>query len=224
MTSKLIVKCAGFAAVLAVILFGTSGRWDWIEAWVFVAVLFAIATATALVIATRDPALLEERSRFHENTKTWDKLLAPIMALIGPLALWIVAGLDKRLAWSPPVALGVHVVGFAMIVVGSGVILWAMLSNRFFSSTVRIQHERGHAVATTGPYRYVRHPGYVGAMAYYLGTPLALGSLYALVPAGITIILTVVRTALEDRTLLEELPGYHDYVPEVRYRLVPGVW
>jgi len=107
---------------------------------------------------------------------------------------------------------------------GIVVLVWAMAANKFFSATVRIQEERGHTVATGGPYRYVRHPGYVGWLMLTLATPVVLGSRWALVPAGITVILTILRTALEDRTLHSELEGYREYAERVRYRLLPGIW
>jgi protein-S-isoprenylcysteine O-methyltransferase Ste14 len=101
---------------------------------------------------------------------------------------------------------------------------WSMAANAFFAQTVRIQEDRGHTVATGGPYRYVRHPGYVGGILFQVATPLILGSVWALIPAGLTVCLTIIRTALEDRTLLEELDGYKEYAGRVRYRLLPGVW
>jgi protein-S-isoprenylcysteine O-methyltransferase Ste14 len=109
-------------------------------------------------------------------------------------------------------------------VLGLALFSWAMFSNTFFSSAVRIQQERGHAVCNTGPYRFVRHPGYVGAILQSLVMPLMLNSLWAFIPAGLAVLLMVVRTALEDKTLQEELQGYTEYAHRVRYRLLPGVW
>jgi protein-S-isoprenylcysteine O-methyltransferase Ste14 len=146
------------------------------------------------------------------------------VALYGPLLIWIVAGLDERYGWSPQISLWLQVVAIIVAVLGSALATWAMLSNTFFSGTVRIQKERGHTVASGGPYRYVRHPGYVAGILFDVATPLILGSLWALVPAGLTVCAFVVRTALEDRTLQEELAGYREYAQQVRYRLLPGVW
>ena len=114
--------------------------------------------------------------------------------------------------------------GWAAYVLGSLLFTWAMISNRNFSTLVRIQTERGHEVARGGPYRYVRHPGYVGYMASYVATPFLFGSFWALIPSGLSMGLFVVRTVLEDRTLLKELPGYEEYARTVRYRLFPGIW
>jgi len=102
--------------------------------------------------------------------------------------------------------------------------LWAMSANAYLSTMVRIQDDRGHQVVTTGPYRYVRHPMYVGTIFFGLCMPLFLGSWWTFVPCGLIVILFIIRTALEDRTLRDELPGYAEYAERVRYRLLPGVW
>ena len=111
-----------------------------------------------------------------------------------------------------------------VFVLGMGLFDWAMLSNRFFSGTVRIQEDRGHTVVADGPYRVVRHPGYVGMIVMFVLPPLVLGSLWALIPAGLAALATVIRTALEDKTLQVELPGYAEYAQRTRYRLLPRVW
>jgi protein-S-isoprenylcysteine O-methyltransferase Ste14 len=135
-----------------------------------------------------------------------------------------VAGLDERFGWSPPFAAGLHVGGALGVVLGFALFLWAMAANAFFSEGVRIQTDRGHKVATQGPYRTVRHPGYVGAMLAEAATPVLLGSLWALIPAAGSVLCYVIRTALEDRTLVAELPGYAEYTTRTRYRLLPGIW
>jgi protein-S-isoprenylcysteine O-methyltransferase Ste14 len=140
------------------------------------------------------------------------------------LGVLLVAGLDERLGWSPEISLGVQVGGLAVVALGCLLSGWAMLVNRFFSAVVRIQSDRGHSVVSTGPYRLVRHPAYVGGMVVYLATGPALVSLWALVPGLLVTILLAVRTALEDRTLRGELPGYEEYASRVRYRLIPGIW
>jgi protein-S-isoprenylcysteine O-methyltransferase Ste14 len=140
------------------------------------------------------------------------------------LAVLVICGLDERFGWSPPLSLAVHVLGAAGFVLGQLLFTWAMASNVFFSTMVRLQAERGQAVASSGPYRYVRHPGYVGYTVAALGNALLLGSLWGLVPAAVVGVGMVVRTALEDRTLQEQLEGYKEYAQRVRYRLVPGIW
>jgi protein-S-isoprenylcysteine O-methyltransferase Ste14 len=206
------------------ILFGAAGRLDWPMAWALMAVYVAFLLINATVLVRKDPALVVERGRVKEDAKTWDKWLAAIMSLFGPLAALLVTGLDKRNGWSAEYALAIQLAALIAVIVGYALWGWAMASNTFFSGLVRIQKERGHTVASGGPYRYVRHPGYVGLIVFSVGTPLALGSLWGLVPAGFAVLMTIVRTALEDRTLQEELPGYRDYAGRVRYRLLPGIW
>ena len=146
------------------------------------------------------------------------------MALSISFPLPIVAGLDHRFVWSPAFPLWLIVLGFILTSLGYAFAAWAMAENRFFSSVVRIQTDRGHAVCDSGPYGLVRHPGYAGNIPPLLGIVLALGSVWALIPAVATLIIAVVRTALEDQTLQEELPGYRDYARRVRYRLIPGIY
>jgi protein-S-isoprenylcysteine O-methyltransferase Ste14 len=146
------------------------------------------------------------------------------MALYGPVATLVVAGLDFRLDWSPQIPSAIQIGAVILAALGSLLTIWAMASNQHFYGVVRINREEGHDVATTGPYRIVRHPGYVGAILFQLATPLILGSLWALIPAVLAVSATIVRTALEDRTLQAELDGYREYAQETRSRLVPGVW
>jgi protein-S-isoprenylcysteine O-methyltransferase Ste14 len=169
------------------------------------------------------PELIAERGQPRENVKGWDKAISGLL-LIPTLGVLVVAGLDERFGWSPALPLAAHLAGLALMVLGQALFTWAMASNKFFSTAVRIQMDRSHTVATGGPYRYVRHPGYVGYIVTVLAVPLILGSLWALIPEGLVTCLFIVRTALEDRTLREELDGYEDYALHVRYRLLPGVW
>jgi protein-S-isoprenylcysteine O-methyltransferase Ste14 len=166
--------------------------------------------------------ILVHRTFLKRGTEPWDWVwfLAFVPAFIGIL---LVAGHDLR---SGGVLLPdrVRPVGLVLFVLGGGLFIRAMGENPFFEKTVRIQHERGHHVIETGPYRIVRHPGYVGMVPWLLSFPLLLTSPHALLPAGLAVIFLVVRTALEDRTLHDKLPGYTDYANRVRFRLVPGVW
>jgi len=206
--------------LIAAILFIASGRLGWVWAWVYLGVGVGILVINALVLP---PELIAERGQINEDTKGWDKLLAPLL-ILPTLGTLIVAGLDERFGWSPQLDWAIQVVALIVFALAQGLFTWAMASNKFFSGTVRIQEDRGHAVATGGPYRHVRHPGYVGYIASWFATSLTLGSLWALIPAGLVMCLMVVRTALEDKTLLEELDGYQDYAKQVRYRLLPGIW
>ena len=185
-----------------------------------VAVGLGILAINMLILS---PELMAERGQPRENVKDWDRVLTSLTTF-PILALLIVAGLDERFGWSPELAVAIHLIGLAFIALGQGLFSWAMTSNLFFSTAVRIQMDRGQTVVSGGPYRYLRHPGYVGMIVSLFATALVFGSLWALIPAGLAAVLFVVRTALEDKVLLEELDGYQDYARQVRYRLLPGVW
>jgi protein-S-isoprenylcysteine O-methyltransferase Ste14 len=206
--------------VLGAILFISSGRLGWTWAWAFLAVGLGILIINLCILP---PELIAERGQPRDNVKGWDRLITSL-SIFPTLAVPVVAGLDERFGWSPQLAPAVQFSGLVLFALGQGVFSWAMASNKFFSTAVRIQMERDHTVATGGPYRYVRHPGYTGFIASFCGTALALGSLWALIPAGLLACLLVVRTALEDRALQEELPGYKEYAQRVHYRLLPGIW
>lgn len=218
-----LAQTAVILAILGTVLFLAAGRLDWWEAWIFLAVYFAIAEAAAMWILYRDPGLSAERSRTGKNVKTWDKVLVSINLLL-TLTQWAVIGLDAgRFGWSV-VPVGVRLAACLLMLLSFGLTLWASQVNTFLSGRVRIQSERGHHAITAGPYHYVRHPMYVAMILLDLSLPLVLGSLWALLVSGCMIFVVVVRTALEDKTLRAELPGYRDFVQEVRYRLIPGVW
>ena len=210
--------------MLIAILFGIVGRWDWWAGWALVAIYIIWTTATAILILPVNPAMLAERSRPKKDTKKWDMVLLGIMAVLF-IGEYVIASLDVRWTWSPPLPSLLRLAGMIAAFVGYDLLfVWAMVSNAFFVSTVRIQTDRGHAVSSRGPYRYVRHPGYVGALLLHLGVPFMLNSLWALIPAFLILLVFIVRTSLEDRTLQTELPGYKEYAERVRYRLLPGVW
>ncbi|MBN1992709.1 MAG: isoprenylcysteine carboxylmethyltransferase family protein, partial [Anaerolineae bacterium] len=204
----------------------TAGRWDWAMAWIYVGLIIISNVASRVMMLRKYPDLIEERAGAleKENTKAWDKVLVRLTALLGPLATLIVAGLDMRFDGSPQISLELQLIALAGLVLGYLLAYWAVISNRFFSATVRIQTERGHTVVSEGPYQYVRHPGYAGGIMAYLATPLMLGSLWAFIPAVLTALLTIIRAALEDKTLQEELAGYQEYTRQVRYRLLPLIW
>jgi protein-S-isoprenylcysteine O-methyltransferase Ste14 len=193
---------------------------------VLIALLAAFLAAHPLILVPINPDLLVERGKGirDEGVKTWDKRIAPLAGGVMPFLSWIIAGLDVRFGWTGPVPLAYHLVGLLGFILGFGLFLWAMASNAFFSEGVRIQEERGHTVTTGGPYQYVRHPGYSGAILAQLSTPLLLGSPWSLIPSLAGAALYIARTFLEDKTLIAELPGYNEYTHQTRYRLVPGVW
>lgn len=202
-----------------------SRRWDWWEAWVYALVYILSFAISRGLAAQRHPDLLAERARYmqHEDAKPWDKLLSPLVGLGGGL-IPLVAGLDALFGWSPGFSMGGKILALAVILAGFALGSYALIENRFFSGVVRIQAERGHRVVSSGPYHWMRHPGYAGALLAFLATPVFLDSVWAFLPALAITVLLVVRTRLEDRTLQDELDGYRDYARQVRYRLLPGVW
>jgi protein-S-isoprenylcysteine O-methyltransferase Ste14 len=190
---------------------------------VYLGVYAAGVSVNSFILVRKNPELVAERGQPKENAKTWDKTISGLVG-IASLGALVAAGLDVRFGWTPEVGPALHLVGTLTLVLGYALFSWAMISNAYFSTLVRIQDDRGHAVASSGPYQYVRHPGYDGWVILSLATPLMLGSLWALIPGAVSALLMVVRAALEDRTLLAELAGYKEYAARVRYRLLPGVW
>lgn len=207
--------------VFAAILFVSYGGVDWIMGWVYMAI---IAVSTGILTLKMDQGLFDERIGRKTGVKKWDIPLAAFIGRFGPIALLIVAGLDKRFGWSLEVPVSVKIIALVVFIFGLYIVYRAVIVNKFFSAVVRIQEDRGHSVISSGPYRYVRHPGYIGVILYILSTAIVLESLWALIPAGLILIVTVIRTFLEDRTLVSELEGYAEYTERVRYRLIPFVW
>lgn len=217
------IKQTVFVLILAAVLFTAAGNYDGARAWLYLGLVALTQVLTALVLIPRSPDLLIERSQLKEGVKTWDIGFAVLMGY-SPVFMALAAGLEAR--WiAPPASLDAGTM-IAVLVAIAGILftLWAMTANPFFSGIVRIQKERGHTVASAGPYQVVRHPGYVGMLAFTLATPLMLGSWWALGVAVLTTGITAARTSLEDRTLQRELEGYAEYARRVRYRLVPGIW
>jgi len=221
--ARFLVRESLGVAFLAVVLFWTAGTAAWWPAWALVATTAAWVAATTLVIRRVDPGLFAERLGLHEGAKRWDRVLMGAYGILY-LATLVAAGLDHRHGWTAAGSVAAQVCALAGCALGYGLVVWAIASNAFFSQIVRIQTDRGHAVATGGPYRIVRHPAYLGSIVMTLATPVLLGSLRALVPAVPAALLLLLRTALEDRTLQAELPGYAAYAARVRHRLLPGVW
>jgi protein-S-isoprenylcysteine O-methyltransferase Ste14 len=212
-----------FILVQAVVLFLAAGQLNWTWAWVYLGICLAILLINGTIMLCTSPETIAERGQPGE-TKAWDKVVSGLYGLALYLALPLVAGLDVCFGWTPEVSIAWHIVGATVLVGGLGLAAWAMISNAFFSTAVRIQNDRGHTVCRSGPYRFVRNPGYVGFILQSLGTPVLLGSLWALISGAIAVACMIIRTSWEDRTLQAELPGYRDFVKEVPYRLVPGVW
>jgi len=209
-----------------VILLVCGGDVSWWQAWGFSVLLFLAGIGGRILAERRHPGILVERASIEKakNAKSWDKVLAPLMAISLSFPLLIVAGLDHRNGWTPLFPTWVNILGLVLIMLGYAFSAWALIENRFFSTTVRIQTDRGHSVCDSGPYAIVRHPGYAGSLLAVAGIIMALESLWSLVPAVVALVITVVRTILEDKTLRDELPGYRDYARRVRYQLFPGIY
>ena len=202
-----------------------SNQWSWWQAWAYAIASILAFILSRLIVARKNPDLISERARFMsaKDTKPWDKILAPLLG-IGSILSLVVAGLDKYYGWSSVSSLTTNLIALFSILLGYGFSSWALIENRFFSGTVRIQTERGHHVISTGPYRIMRHPGYAGGLFGYVFIPLLLDSMWAFIPTILLGIAMIIRTALEDKTLQAELHGYREYAKTVRYRLIPGVW
>lgn len=215
-----------YLLLVPALLFICAGTIDWTMAWVYVALLLAATVGSRLISAFRHPEMLHERARVTgaEGVKEWDRYLVVIVGLYGPMAMAIIAGLDHRYGWSRDLPTGGQYTAVVLVALGYGLAVWAMLVNQFFSSVARIQSERGQYVISDGPYQFVRHPAYAGALLAAVALPFMLEALWALVPGVGFVIALVLRTKLEDDMLRDELVGYIDYMKRTRYRLVPGVW
>jgi protein-S-isoprenylcysteine O-methyltransferase Ste14 len=221
--SRIIIK--GFFALILilVIIFALAGRINYWQGWVFSASMIMVFAVSAAVFKGKSD-LAKERLHPGPGTKWWDKIF---WALYLPLsiAIFIIAPLDAgRFRWSIPLPVFIYGISYLFFFLSILIGQWAKYVNRWFSSTVRIQKDRAQVVVKDGPYRYIRHPGYSAAIPMYLAMPLILGSLWALIPAFLTIILLIIRTYLEDNTLQKELPGYLQYTKKIKYRLIPGIW
>jgi protein-S-isoprenylcysteine O-methyltransferase Ste14 len=222
---RIVVRLLFFGILLPFMPMFISWYWNWWEAWAY-AVICILGVAISRTLAVRrHPDLVAERLRVvhHENEKPWDRILIPLIGL-GFFLVLLIAGLGARFEWSPPFSLPAKILSLVIILAGNVLGSYALLENRFFSFIVRIQTDRGHQVVSSGPYRWVRHPGYAGALMIYLATPVFLDSRLAFLPAVFLLVVFIIRTALEDRLLRDELAGYNEYAKRVRWRLLPGLW
>jgi protein-S-isoprenylcysteine O-methyltransferase Ste14 len=209
--------------IMDLLLFVPAGRLDWPAAWILSLLYGVFLLAYAVWGTIKAPDLLKERSQVAENVKVWDKVIMAIYTVL-LLATLVLAGLDVGRDQRSQMPAALQVLGLVGIVLASGLIFWTILTNAYLGRMVRIQEDRGHQVVPGGPYRYVRHPMYVGIILLFPCMALFLGSSWALAPTILIAMLMVIRTALEDRTLQAELPGYAEYAQQVRHRLLPGVW
>jgi len=220
---KIMIRIYAVFALMVASIFLTAGRLDYWQGWIFSSIYFAvILVATVFYRHNRD--LLAERIKPGPGVKWWDKIFFALY-IPSTVSIILIGALDTgRFHWSPELPIALYPLILVLMLFGYCIALWAMRTNKFFSSRVRIQTDRGHYVITDGPYRYVRHPGYAAAIVLFPSMAILLGSLYALIPAALTIVLLIIRTYLEDITLQRELPGYLEYTKKTRFRLIPGVW
>jgi protein-S-isoprenylcysteine O-methyltransferase Ste14 len=202
-----------------------SRDWAWMEGWIYAGIVFLAAAISRGLVAKRNPELIADRGsmRGPQAAKTWDKVIMPVHAFM-PVVSLVLAGMDRAAGSEPGYPLWVRALALIVMLPAAGFGSWAMVENRFFALTVGIQRERGHTVVSTGPYCIVRHPGYAGSLFINLATPFLLDSVWALIPMIVLGVVIIVRTALEDKMLIQDLPGYREYAQKVRFRLVPGVW
>jgi protein-S-isoprenylcysteine O-methyltransferase Ste14 len=217
---KVMVTLAALVGAFAAL----SGRWDWWAGWTFLLIFVLYSVSLSVWLSRVDPGLARERAHdADERNQPYERVLLPVMVVL-EIGLLVVAALDGgRFGWSH-VPVWARAGGWMALTAGGAMLPWVFRMNTFASGVGRIQADRGHAVVSGGPYRFVRHPMYAAIIVVMLGLPLALGSWWALIPGGLLALLFVVRTALEDRMLREELPGYKAYTRRTRYRLIPGIW
>jgi len=218
------IRLLALTLIWLVLLFSAAGRLDWARGWIFVALWVVGMGCTAAAVKRANPDLLEARAKWRRaDTKPFDKVFLAIFVPLSTIQPAIGALDAARFGWSETPDWWLWL-GIALFIPGVALMAWSMVANRHAETTVRIQSDRGHTVVTRGPYRFVRHPMYVGAITMYVASALILGSVWALALAGVIAMLFVWRTALEDRTLRRELAGYEEFSQHTRYRLLPGVW
>ncbi|MBA7539401.1 hypothetical protein ES705_31680 [subsurface metagenome] len=218
---KLIFKSIFFFALIIAITFIGAGRIDYWQGWIYNG-LNIIFLLLSYFLLPRE--LIEERLKPKEGMKKWDKIYY-IVSIPVYFAILVISILDGgRFDWEPRIPILVVIIGVVVYTIGQIIVLWAKKANKFFSTVVRIQKDRGQTVCKDGPYRFVRHPGYLGGLLCNIVTPFVLSSFWGIIPAVIAVVLLFIRTYLEDKTLQRELEGYTDYTNEARYRLLPGIW
>jgi protein-S-isoprenylcysteine O-methyltransferase Ste14 len=223
MKANLIIKQALGTLVFFAVIFISAGRFDYWQGLVYLGIglVMVVLNYTAFRM---DPDLMKERSKPGEGAKNWDKLILGF-SFLSTIGMYVMAGLDTgRYHWSPDFHWSIYGVGIILTISGQLLFLTAQKQNKFFSSTVRIQADRGHAVCESGLYKLVRHPAYLGSVIQTIGFPLIFGSLWSIIPVSVLLIFLLIRTRLEDNVLKNELNGYLEYTSKTRYRLIPYVW
>ena len=223
MKTKYLIKHFFGTFLFFAIIFVSAGRIDYWKGLIYVLIGFIMVLLNYTVLQI-DSELLKERSKPGIDTKKWDKTILGFLFLV-TISMYVIAGLDSgRFHWSTDFHWSMYLLGIILTALGQILFLIAQKQNKFFSSTVRIQKDRGHVVCETGLYKIVRHPAYLGSIIQSLGFPLLFGSFWSIIPICILIILFIIKTNLEDRTLKNELKGYLEYSEKTRYRIIPYVW
>jgi protein-S-isoprenylcysteine O-methyltransferase Ste14 len=208
--------------LMAGLLFLVAGTWNYWQAWVYLIINMILLLLMSTILSP-NAELVEERLNPKQGMKGWDKFYFAVTTPLYVIAL-LLAGLDQRFGWTTNMPLTIYWASVVIYILGQSIFQWARYTNQYFSSVVRIQTDRSQTVCKDGPYKYVRHPGYVGGFLFTITVGLVLGSWYASIPQVIAALMLVWRTGREDRTLQAELPGYAEFVKETKYRLIPGVW
>ena len=223
MKASLILKQVIGTFLFFAVIFISAGRFIYWPGLVYVFIGLIMFTLN-LTVLRLDSGLMSERSKPGEGVKKWDKMILGLSFLV-TICMYITAGLDSgRFHWSPDFNWSIYVIGIIMTASGQLIFLVAKKQNKFFSSTVRIQTDRGHTVCDSGLYKVVRHPAYLGSVIQAIGFPLLFGSLWSIIPVSILVIFLLIRTYLEDKTLNKELKGYSEYSGKTRYKLIPYLW
>jgi protein-S-isoprenylcysteine O-methyltransferase Ste14 len=222
-TVQLLIKSLVGTLVFLLILFISAGRINYRQGWLYAAINIVSLLLNSFALRNEDE-LAAERSGVKSGTKSWDKKILGLSA-VTLIIIYIVSGLDSgRFQWSPRLHWGINATGVILVLWGEVIFLAAQKQNKFFSSLMRIQSDRGHTVCDTGIYKIIRHPAYLANIITAIGIPLILGSLWGFIPSVVSILLIIIRTSLEDRTLINELDGYRDYTYKTPYRLLPYIW
>lgn len=223
MKAAYLIKHLSGTLIFFLVLFISAGRLNYWQGLAYLAIGLIMFTLSYTVLRP-DPELMDERSKAGEGAKKWDKTILGL-SFLATIAMYITAGLDSgRYHWSPDFHWSLYLSGIILTVSGQLLFLIAQKQNKFFSSIMRIQNDRGHTVCETGLYKVVRHPAYLGSIIQATGFPLLMGSLWSIIPISLLIILSIIRTWLEDETLKKELKGYPEYVKKTRYRIIPYIW
>ena len=224
MILRLVVQTFVWFGVMGALLFASAGTLHWQGAWVYLVLMVALSLTLGVALARRDPGLMNERLSppIQKGQAAADKILLSIL-LLAMFAWLALMGLDFRYGWSaaPP---WVQVIGALVLLISIWICYLTMMENSFAAPVVKIQGERGQTVITTGPYSYVRHPMYSGAVLFFAGTALLLGSWWGLASVLFFLALLAIRTFIEEQALRTGLRGYDEYAARVRYKLVPMVW